>query len=367
MPRGDQVARLYTLVMDLARTRRGLTAARLADKRELRLRTVYRDLAALQEVGFPVTKVDGGRWKLIDGWGERIPFPVTAGELLALHIAGEMMAPLAATRAGKDFAKLHKRLTGRAPRRDRAQGELFAALRSPLRLPVASEIAGGGRDDIVEELWAAVDERHTVRARYAAVTSPERGWRRIDPYLLHYDPKLESLYAIGWCHRRAAVRTFAVHRFEVVEPTGDGFEPDPNFDVERYLKHSFGIWTAKESIQVELHIAPRAAAWIKERRWHSSQKVRERADGSIDLAMTVADSVEIERWILGLGDAVRVLEPAALREQIRAVHRRAAGEAETGPAWAPLPAKKTLTSDDKERAQDRAHARRRKPARRKAS
>jgi hypothetical protein len=42
MPRGDQVTRLYRLVMDLARTKHGITAAALARRRELPVRTVYR-------------------------------------------------------------------------------------------------------------------------------------------------------------------------------------------------------------------------------------------------------------------------------------------------------------------------------------
>ncbi len=78
MPRGDQVARLYTLVMDLARTKRGLTAAALARRRNLGVRTVYRDLHALEAAGFPITSGDGAQWKLGRCPDNRSPPPLKA-------------------------------------------------------------------------------------------------------------------------------------------------------------------------------------------------------------------------------------------------------------------------------------------------
>lgn len=51
MPRGDQVARLNALTMDLARTRHGMTAAAIAKRHDVPLRTVYRDLHALEASG----------------------------------------------------------------------------------------------------------------------------------------------------------------------------------------------------------------------------------------------------------------------------------------------------------------------------
>lgn len=324
MPRGDQVGRLYTIVMSLAATRRGLTAAMLAKKYDLPLRTVYRDLDALEQAGFPVTKLDGGRWKLIDGWDQKIPFPLSAGELLALHIAADVMAPLAATPAGKQLAKLHRRLTGGKPRRRSAQSELFPGMPSILHLPAELEIDYDAYDHIIEPLWKATEDRRTLRGYYSAASSQEEGWRTIDPYVLHYDPKLAAMYVIGWCHERRDLRTFAVHRFQQVEITEAEFARPVSFDLERYLAHSFGIWTAKETIDVRLRVHPPSAAWVKERRWHRTQKTREHGDGTVDLELTVADTVEIVRWILGFGADVEVLAPPELREEVREIHRLAA-------------------------------------------
>lgn len=74
MPRGNQVSRLYGLVRALAASKYGLPAAELARRNHWATRTVYRDLHALEQAGFPLVRVEGARWKLIDGWRERVPF-----------------------------------------------------------------------------------------------------------------------------------------------------------------------------------------------------------------------------------------------------------------------------------------------------
>jgi len=54
MPRGDQLSRQWKIIQALSSSGRGTTAARLAEEAECTLRTVYRDLEALQAAGFPV-------------------------------------------------------------------------------------------------------------------------------------------------------------------------------------------------------------------------------------------------------------------------------------------------------------------------
>ena len=52
--------------------------------------------------------------------------------------------------------------------------------------------------------------------------------------------------------------------------------------------------------------------------------MRRRADGGCELVLTVADTTELKRFILQLGAAIEVLEPARLRREIAAEHAAAA-------------------------------------------
>jgi len=324
MPRGNQVARLYALVMDLARSRRGVPVARLAERHGWNLRTVYRDLDALQAAGFPVTREENGaKWKMIDDWRGEIPFPLTSGELLSLFVARDLMGRLEGVPAAKHFDSLMRKLALPRARRTQGQGQLFPVFDSPLSTPSILAIDYAPHEEMIAQLWQARSERRTVSCEYYTASRDEVTQRLLDPYALHYDPVLEALYLFAWCHARREVRTFAVHRFRAVETTDERFEQATPFDVDRHLRGALRIWRAKNAQRVVLRLEP-SARWVAERRWHASQRTEDLTDGSIEIELTVGDEVELRRFLLGLGAAVRIVRPASLRRQIAAEHRAAA-------------------------------------------
>jgi predicted DNA-binding transcriptional regulator YafY len=323
MPRGDQIGRWLTILEELRASRFGLAAEILARRHGWNPRTVYRDLRGLEDAGFPITAVDG-RWKLIDRWQRALPFPLSVGERIALGFAHKLFEPLGGTPVGRDFEKLYERLAGpRAPLTER-QGQLFARVQPLLTTPSRLAIDYSRHTALIATLCAASEQQSTVRAVYHTESRRETTRRDIDPYALHWDPRLEALYLFGWCHLRKDVRTFAVHRFRQVALTDRHFVPPPTFSPEKYLRGAFRIWRSENAVRVRLAIDPENAGWVSERRWHASQKTRRRADGGCEIELTVDDTTELKRFILQLGAAVEVLEPARLRREIAAEHAAAA-------------------------------------------
>jgi len=66
----------------------GLTAEDLSSYLDVPVRTIYRDLNAIQDAGFPNCTERIGRrshWKLMDGFKTGFPLPLTTTELMSLH------------------------------------------------------------------------------------------------------------------------------------------------------------------------------------------------------------------------------------------------------------------------------------------
>jgi predicted DNA-binding transcriptional regulator YafY len=323
LPRGTQIGRWWTIVQELQASRLGLPAETLAQRHGWNPRTVYRDLRGLEDAGLPITSA-GGRWRLVEGWQRALPFPITLGERIALGFARALMTPLEATPVARDFDKLYERLAGSQAPRDTRQGELFRRIRPLLSTPSRLAIDYGEHAAVVETLCAASERQRTVRAVYYTESRREQTRRDVDPYHVHWDPRLEALYVFGWCHLRKDVRTFAVHRFRQVTATKKEFELPATFSPETYLRGAFRIWRAQNAIAVRLAVDPSDAGWVSERRWHSSQKLRRRADGGCEIEWTVDPGAELQRFILQLGAAVEVLAPDSLRREIAAEHAAAA-------------------------------------------
>ena len=111
------------------------------------------------------------------------------------------------------------------------------------------------------------------------------------------------------------MRTFAVERVQKIEVLDQTFEAPADFNVSEFARGAFGIAGGKAET-VELAIGAQISGYIRERVWHESQKLAERADGSLVLTLEVAPGHELKAWIKGLLPHVRVLRPARLREEI---------------------------------------------------
>jgi proteasome accessory factor B len=73
---------------------------------------------------------------------------------------------------------------------------------------------------------------------------------------------------------------------------------------------------------VKLRFSPKVARNVAEVQWHGTQKTMFNEDGSLIAEFRVDGLGEISWWILGYGDQVEVLAPAALRKQIGKTAKR---------------------------------------------
>jgi predicted DNA-binding transcriptional regulator YafY len=147
--------------------------------------------------------------------------------------------------------------------------------------------------------------------------------RELDPY--HGVRYEGDWYVVGHCHLRNAIRTFSLARMEKVEMLGDDFRIPATFDFTRLTGSHFGVHWSDSEYQVSIRFRREVAGYIRERRWHPTQRTDEQSDGSLVLTLTVNHLLELKRWVLSWGEMARVQAPPELARDIAA---SAAGMAE---------------------------------------
>ncbi len=150
--------------------------------------------------------------------------------------------------------------------------------------------------------------------RYYSLSRDAETDRRVDPY--HVTLFNGGLYLVGHCHLRREVRIFAVERIRAVDTLPETFTMPADFDAEVYLRGAWGI-VRGDLITVRVVFAPAVAPPVRGRLWHASQELRELPGGQLEMRLTVADTLEVRRWLLGFGAGVEVVAPPALRDAIR--------------------------------------------------
>lgn len=220
--------RLFALVQ-LIRGRRLSTAAWLAGRLEVSVRTVYRDVADLQAQGVPIEGEAGVGYRLGKGF-ELPPLMFTVDEARALALATRMaqqwLDPVMALAASDAMSRVLSVL----PARVRAEVE-----RQPLLIaPVGLAPTLGQR---LQALREAAQARHRVTLRY--VDQGERRTERlVRPLGCFYWGRVWTLAA--WCEQRQDFRNFRLDRMEAVQVAASVFPVEPGRTLADLLRRETG-------------------------------------------------------------------------------------------------------------------------------
>jgi predicted DNA-binding transcriptional regulator YafY len=314
MARGDQLGRQWRIIQTLISSRIGKSAADLADDLDCHPRTVYRDLEALQVAGFPIynERVEGKNlWSVLDTVKHQIPVPFTLTELMALHFSSDMLKAFKETAFYDSLESLFKKVkTTLPPESARYLKNIEQTLQVGLK-PYKQYSSFKG---IINRVNDAAVNKKSIEIVYFTQSRKKESRRRVDPYRIWFFNG--TFYMIGFCHVRKEVRIFALDRIKMLSQTDAGFEIPEDFDLEEFMRPSFGVFQG-EPVKVRIWFSADIAGYIKEKIWHESQKIYNQTDGSIIFEAEVAGTEEIKFWVMNWGSQAEVLEPEKLREEIR--------------------------------------------------
>jgi predicted DNA-binding transcriptional regulator YafY len=235
---------------------------------------------------------------------------VSEGEVAALLVAQKALAQYKGTPFERPLQSAFRKLTDGL--KDR-----FSFSWTDLEDAISFRSAGASVADI--ELFEIVSKgvlrSVELEFEYRKLSGSDYELRHVRPY--HLGCLEQQWYLFAEDLERRQLRTFALPRMRKVRLTTKGFRRPAHFSIAQVLSGSFGVHSAGKKQRIRLHFDPFAARLVAERKWHESQRVREKADGSIILELELGGLQEIERWILSWGAHVEVLEPRRLREIVR--------------------------------------------------
>jgi predicted DNA-binding transcriptional regulator YafY len=312
--RGDQLARQWRVIRAIEASPSGLTVAEIAKREETGIRTIYRDLEALQAAGFPLytEKVErASRWAFVDTYKFKIPAPFTLTELMSLYFYKDLVRVFKGTPFHDSIDSIFKKIQSTLPPQAL---RYLDKMQSVFHVGIKPYKDYGQFRNILNQVNQAAMDRRRVEMVYHSLQRKDKTLRKVDPYRVwFYDG---TIYLIGLCHLREEVRMFVLDRIKAVTLTDERFTIPKDFNLDDFMRQSFRVMH-DELYTVKVRISPAWARWVGEKIWHESQKVKKNGDGSLELIFLVAGLDEIKRWVLSFGPECQVLEPEKLKDIVR--------------------------------------------------
>ena len=308
-----RTARLRQLEEILLLKPGGMRATDLSRQFKVNRRTMYRDLGFLAEQGVPLWQ-ENGVFR-IDRTHYQTTVRLTYHESVALVLAGLLLARTFDERNPHVIAAL-RQLAVTLPEPLTSQLER-AALRNQ------SQHTNQRHTAVLEAIAEGWGRGQKVRITYRPPGSDSLHERVIAPYTL--EPTDAGIYVIGFDESTSEIRTFKLERVQDAQVLPDCYSIPDEFDPGEYLKDSWRIMNGDQPIEIVLRFNADAAPYVRERTWHTSQRIESEPDGGLTLRLCIAEPREVLPWIRSWGAQVEVIAPDWLREKI-ADELRAAAE-----------------------------------------
>jgi predicted DNA-binding transcriptional regulator YafY len=220
-----RLSRLAAILTQL-QTKRLLTATELADKFSVSIRTIYRDIRALEQAGVPIVTEDGNGYTLAEGY--RVP-PVmfTEAQANALITAEQLVLKNKDTSFIKEYKEAIDKIKAVLRYGTRDKANLLSE-----RVQFRQNSNNEKTSNYLSDLQFALTNFHLTEIKYTNEAN-ENTNRTIEPFALYSTQ--ENWLLIAFCRLRREYRAFRLDRIKQLRILNNTFKPH-NITLEEYFE-----------------------------------------------------------------------------------------------------------------------------------
>lgn len=313
--RNAQLIRVLAIIRDLDRLG-GVDVYELAERHGVSVRTLWRDLEAIQSAGLPLVEETAGkrkRWRVaFRDHLAKLSTLLDASHYLALRVAmgqgGSVRSATGLFAALEDLSdKIEDVLGPRERELLRAVDRCFFAYEKFAYRHAPAEVFW--------PLVRAIAERRLCVVSYRAP--------RVDPYdavfrilplrLFSHDG---AIYFHAHVIKHDDIVALNLHRLRYLELLDKKGTPPKDYSPEKWESAAFRIFAGGKPVQYRLRFDAEAAPYILERVWHPTQKVKKLRGKGVELTFTCGESYEVAGWVASWREHVEVIAPESLRDEM---------------------------------------------------
>lgn len=299
----NRIDRLSAILVQL-QSKKVVTAQEIADRFEISLRTVYRDVRALEEGGVPIGAEAGKGYFIMDGY-YLPPVAFTQSEANALVLGAKLIESQTDHSIKSYFAEAMLKIKAVLKANDKERLEKLES-----QIKISSRQRPEHEDfpnNFLATIQQALIEQTVLRFRYYANYSDDYTTREAEPISLVFYGNRWHLLA--YCRLRKAPRDFRADRIVKLEKLPEHFEA---FDKKALEKFMQSVVRGTELVEVEIAVNRSMARYISEQKFHQGFVSEKVVEDQIHMKFLAPSLNYFSRWLLSVGDAARIISPKEL-------------------------------------------------------
>jgi len=303
----NRIDRLTAILIQL-QSQRITRAQELATRFDISLRTVYRDVRALEEAGVPVGSEAGVGYFLADGY--RLPpvmfSPEEARALITAHHFINSFTDIGVQQAYESALYKIKSVLGSQ------EQEMLEDLHNKVKVVPTVAQPEHPQDIHLSKIQQALMQRQVIAVEYFSPGSAAFTNRNIEPIgLVYYS---DAWHVIAFCQLRQDYRDFRLDRMSKVKILTTHYHLRDRLSLEQYLQQQSQTTDAR---LMKVVFDQKVVRYTQQAKYQHGFVQEEVHDGSTEMWFMVGSENFFARWLMMYGSYVHVLEPCSLKELLQ--------------------------------------------------
>ncbi|MBD8490612.1 YafY family transcriptional regulator [Echinicola sp. CAU 1574] len=302
----NRIDRLTAILTHL-QSKRLVKAQQIADRFDISLRTVYRDVKALEEAGVPIIGEAGSGYSLVEGY--RLP-PVmfTEDEAMAFVVAEKMVEKLTDKESAAHFKSAMYKI--RSVLRS-GEKEIYEQAETHIEIrKKANTLQQADRPKTIPMILSGVVNKVVLIMEYKAIGKDAASEREIEPVGIYYF--YDQWYMIAYCRLRKAYRTFRIDRIISMKELDEKFE-NKHPSLQAYLKE---LENKKELTKIVVEVDKSVAPYLNQSKYEYGLVYETDVADKVEMTFMLPYEDDFIRWYFMFAEYADIQSPDHLKDKI---------------------------------------------------
>ena len=300
--------RIVSILIQL-QSKKIVRAQDLADRFEVSLRTIYRDIRTLESSGVPIVSEAGVGYSIMEGY--RLPPVMFTKEEAGSFVAAEkLMEQFTDDTLGAYFKSAMYKIKSVLRGKER---DWIDAIESKVSINEPQGLFNKDIPDALEIIFESIGEKKQLVLKYLALQADEPTTRLIEPVGLFHENNY--WYLMAYCHLRKDYRQFRTDRMLQVKRS-----QTPYLFEHGQLDDFRSKKPEREKTKIVVLVDKEVSRYMRSsNNYHGL--IAEVPKGDVVEMTFMANEVEghFARWFLMFADYATIVEPIYLKDKVRKI------------------------------------------------
>ncbi len=308
----NRINRISAILIQL-QSKKIVKAQEIADRFNISLRTVYRDISSLEEAGIPIYGEAGVGYSLVDGF-KLPPVMFTREEAITFVTAEKLIERFTDYQTFKNYQTGLTKLKAvlQSTEKDylnQIDKHLIVQKNDILPPPNFNQ-----SNNVIQIILEGIAQHKCIDIEYHANYNLQFTTRTLESVGIYFSSN--HWYLIAFCHLRNEYRTFRVDRIQKILVTAKNYTKDhPSLD--NYLNSI--LKDEKDLFEVIIEVEKNCIMYLGDQKFYNGFVKQIEKEETVEMHFLSSSLEGFARWYIMFADRAKIITPTRLENRIQEI------------------------------------------------